>query len=336
MTSPSPSPGLSRRALLLAGTATAFAACTRTPTPATSDPRPVPATSTTEPTASASPSPSPTPTWTDPLPVGPFTALIAGTDTWEDPTRGRPDAILVAQLNAARDHLALVSLPRDAWVPIDGGREGKVNSGYGGDIERLTRTVSAVLGGLPIHATALTGFAGYTAIVNALGEFHVDNAIESTFIDPNNGRPSHFAQGRITLTPEDWLVYARQRKELPRGDLDRTARHRAILLGMLRRVREIATSDAPALAGLAAAAADHVLVTGPVTPASLLALAPKLVQLDADSVTTLMVPVSGFGTRGGQSVTLLDARLTSDLAAALASGDVRAYAAATSGNPRTR
>ncbi|HHU40386.1 MAG TPA: hypothetical protein GXZ45_14030 [Propionibacterium sp.] len=333
----SPLPPLSRRGLLSAGAALALTACARTPerTPVPG-PSPARVLAPDRPTPTASATPSPTPTSTDPLPPGPFTALLAGTDTWEDPTTGRPDAILVAQLNAARDHLALVSLPRDAWVPIDGGREGKVNSGYHGDVERLTRTVSAVLGGLPIHATALTGFTGYTAIVRALGKFHVDNAIGSTFIDPNNGRPSHFAQGRITLTPEDWLVYARQRKELPRGDLDRTARHRAILLGMLRRVRELATTDPTALAGLAAAAAQHVRVTGPVTPDAVLALTPKLAALGQDAVSTLMVPVAGFGNRGGQSVTLLHPDLTPDLAAALASGDVRDYASRTAGDSRTR
>lgn len=322
----------------LALLASALAGCTRTPPPASPSPQPPsPVPTPATPTASATPSPSPTPTWTDPLPAGPFTALLLGTDTWEDPATGRPDAILVAQLTAARDHLALVSLPRDAWVPIDGGREGKVNSGFGGDVGRMTRTVSSVLGDLPIHATALTGFAGYTAIVEALGEFHVENAIESTFIDPNNGRPSHFPKGRITLTPEDWLVYARQRKELPRGDLDRTARHRAILLGMLARVRELATGpDAAGLAGLAAAALAHVRVTGQIGPEALLAYAPRLAGLGLDDVTALMVPVSGFGTKSGQSVTLLDAGLTADLAAALASGDVREYAAQTAGNPRTR
>lgn len=322
----------------LALLASALAGCTRTPPPASPSPQPPsPVPTPAAPTASATPSPSPTPTWTDPLPAGPFTALLLGTDTWEDPATGRPDAILVAQLTAARDHLALVSLPRDAWVPIDGGREGKVNSGFGGDVGRMTRTVSSVLGDLPIHATALTGFAGYSAIVEALGEFHVENAIESTFIDPNNGRPSHFPKGRITLTPEDWLVYARQRKELPRGDLDRTARHRAILLGMLARVRELATGpDAAGLAGLAAAALAHVRVTGRIGPEALLAYAPRLAGLGLDDVTALMVPVSGFGTKSGQSVTLLDAGLTADLAAALASGDVREYAAQTAGNPRTR
>ena len=322
----------------LALLASALAGCTRTPPPASPSPQPPsPVPTPAAPTASATPSPSPTPTWTDPLPAGPFTALLLGTDTWEDPATGRPDAILVAQLTAARDHLALVSLPRDAWVPIDGGREGKVNSGFGGDVGRMTRTVSSVLGDLPIHATALTGFAGYTAIVEALGEFHVENAIESTFIDPNNGRPSHFPKGRITLTPEDWLVYARQRKELPRGDLDRTARHRAILLGMLARVRELATGpDAAGLAGLAAAALAHVRVTGRIGPEALLAYAPRLAGLGLDDVTALMVPVSGFGTKSGQSVTLLDAGLTADLAAALASGDARGDAAQTGGHPRTR
>lgn len=283
------------------------------------------------------PTPTPTPALTDPLPAGPFTVLVAGTDTWQDPTTGRPDALLVAQLTAARDHVALVSIPRDAWVPIDGGRDGKINSAYGGDIERLTRTVSGVLGGLPIHATALTGFAGYTAIVEALGSFEVDNAIESSFTDPTDGHVSHFPAGRITLTPADWLVYARQRKGLPRGDLDRTARHRAILVGMLRRLRALAAADPAGLAAVASAAAAQVRTTGLLSAEVALALAARAgAGAGPDDVTTLMVPVAGFGTRGAQSVTLLDATKTADLAAALATGDVRDYAARTAGDPATR
>lgn len=335
MTSPLPrsNPGLSRRVLLagLGATAT-LGGCAPMPSAPTPSPEP------TRTTAGPTPSPTspPTPAWVDPLPEGPFNVLLAGTDTWDDPTTGRPDVMVVAQIGAARDHVTLVSLPRDAWIPIDGGREGKANSAYGGDIARLMRTVSAALGDLPLHASALTGFAGYSAIVDALGRLEVDNTIESTFIDPTDGHPSHFPAGRITLSTADWLVYARQRKELPRGDLDRTARHRAILIGMLRRIRELARHDVAALAGVARAVFAHVAVTGPLTPELALDLAPQLATFDADAVTRLMVPVAGFGDRGGQSVTLLDAAKTADLAAALASGDARGYATRTAGDPATR
>lgn len=272
----------------------------------------------------------------DPLPPGPFNALLLGTDTWEDPARGRPDLIMLAQLSADRSHLALVSVPRDSWVPIDGRSEGKINSGYGGDVEKLTRTVSALLGGLPIHATALTGFAGYDAVIRSLGPFTVQNTIASTFVDPNNGRVSHFPAGPISLSPEDWLVYARQRKELPRGDLDRTARHRAIMLGAGRRLRDLAASDPAGLLGVARALAQHVRFTGALSPEAAVALAPLAARLDVDSTTSLMVPVAGFGSRGGQSVTLVDRAKSAQLAAALASGDVRAYAAQYAGDPWRR
>lgn len=330
---------MSRRAMLLSALGLGASALTGC---AVSEPRPSAPTppastpSTPSPTADPTPTPSPTPTWTDPLPAGPFTVLLLGTDTWEDPTTGRPDAIVLAQLSADRSHLALVSVARDSWVPIDGGREGKINAGYGGDVEKMRRTVSDLLGGLPIHATALTGFAGYTAIVRALGTFEVENAIESTFVDPNNGRVSHFPAGTITLSPEDWLVYARQRKELPRGDLDRAARHRAILLGIGRRLRGLAASDPAGMAGVAGPVAQHVRFTGGLTPEAALGLAPLASGFDMDAVTSLLVPVAGFGTRGGQSVTLVDRDKTAQLAAALASGDVRAYAAEHAGDAARR
>ena len=60
------------------------------------------------------------------------------------------------------------------------------------------------------------------------------------------------------------------------------------------------------------------------------------VGFDADSVTSLLVPVAGFGTRGGQSVTLVDRARTDQLAAALASDDVRGYAAQYADDPARR
>ena len=122
---------------------------------------------------------------------------------------------------------------------------------------------------------------------------------------------------------------------MPDAVLDRTARHRTILAGMLRRLRELATTDPAGLAAVAAAVFAHVRTTGLLSAEVALALAARPGAVDGD-VTTLMAPVAGFGTRGAQSVTLLDAAKTADLAAALATGDVRDYAARTAGDPATR
>lgn len=105
---------------------------------------------------------------------------------------------------------------------------------------------------------------------------------------------------------------------------------------MLRRVRDLAATDSLGLAGVAAAAFAHVRTTGPLGPEAALALADRLATASTDALTTLMLPVAGFGTRGSQSVTLIDEAKASDLAAALATGDVRDYAARTAGDPATR
>ena len=76
---------MSRRAMLLSALGLGASALTGC---AVSEPRPSaptpPASTppTPSPTADPTPTPSPTPTWTDPLPAGPFTVLLLGTDTY--------------------------------------------------------------------------------------------------------------------------------------------------------------------------------------------------------------------------------------------------------------
>lgn len=155
-----------RRSLIGAGflgIAAALGGCISSPTPSAS---PVPSPGTLPPSPAGTPSATPSAALSDPLPASVVNALVFGTDS-RDPASltVNADAIVVAQLSADRTRLSLVSIARDSYVPFAGGGKGKINASFsGGGTQRLRDTVSALLGGLPIHMVAQANFNNFIAI----------------------------------------------------------------------------------------------------------------------------------------------------------------------------
>lgn len=263
----------------------------------------------------------------DPLPAGAVNALVFGTDSrTPGADTGNADALVLAQLSPDRARVTLVSITRDSYVPIAGGGRGKINSAYArGGSETLAKTVSALFGGLPIHVTAQTDFTDFIRLTRLLDGFGVDNLVPSTVTSSVTGKVSRFPRGRLVLHGADWLIYARQRKGLPRGDLDRAERHRAVLTGMLDRLRRFAAAGPARFGQLAAAVGPRVRLTGTVRASELAGLLPVVRNLGAGDVTSLMVPVARYASIGGASVNVLDDTRTAALGAALRAGDVRPY-----------
>ncbi len=310
--------------LLLALTLTA---CTHSTAP----PPVVEPAETTSPTPPAvepvgTPSPTPTP---DPLPAGPVNALFIGTDS-RDPKSltGNADIIMLAHVPADRESLALISFTRDMWVPIPGIGEGKINSAFArGGTDTLKQTVVELLGGgIDIDYTLQTNFNGFIAVTRALDGFTVDNKNASTVTVQSTGRVLDFAAGELELTGTDGLIYVRQRKGLPLGDLDRTERQRAAVIGILDRIAERTAQDpVGTTADLLPLLLNNVKITGDLDLQGLIGLLPLAQNLTRDDVVSLMVPITGFGTKGKASVNLIDEAQTAALGQALRDDDVAGY-----------
>ncbi|MBO0901207.1 LCP family protein [Cellulomonas sp. zg-ZUI22] len=314
------------RALMAVVVSLGLVACTG-PAPEPTTPAPtVAARSTPAPTPTPTPTPSPTPA--DPLPAGPLNVLLIGTDS-RDPASlgGNADTVLLVHLPADRAQVYLISFTRDMWVPIPGVGEGKLNAAFArGGTPTLVETVSGLLGGAPIDATVQTNFAGFIALTRALGGFEVDNRHHSTVTVQSTGRVVDFPEGRITLSGTDGLIYVRERKRLPLGDLDRTERQRAALVGMLARVGELA-DDPVALATLLPHVVGNVKVTGVLEAQDVAGLVPLARTFGRDDVVGLMAPITGFGSRGGASVNVVDDARMAELGAAVRADDVGGYVA---------
>ena len=262
----------------------------------------------------------------DPLPDGAVTALLLGTDSRTPGSMtGNADAIMVAQISADREDLALVSITRDSWVAIPGMGHGKINAAFAtGGTERMRDTVSQLFGGLEIDYVVQTDFEGFIAMTRALGGFEVDNKHYSSVTVNATGRHVEFTQGPTRLENTDGLIYVRERKALPLGDLDRAERQRAAVVGMLDRIESF-TGSPKDLKELMTHLGSRAKITGDLKASDLLALAAMTKDLDRDDVVSLMAPLTGFGMISGQSVNLVDEAQTAALGKALRQGDVSGY-----------
>lgn len=289
------------------------------PTPtATADARPSP----------TAPAPTPTPTEpADPLPDGAVTALLLGTDSrTPGAMTGNADAIMLAQISADRQSLTLVSITRDTWVAIPGAGEGKINAAFAiGGTPLMRDTVSGLFGGIDIDYVVQADFEGFIGLTRALDGFDAENQHPTRVTVQSTGRVVDLTADPVHLSGTDGLIYVRQRKGLPLGDLDRAERQRAAVIGMLERIDEIATDDPGALPELFGHFAGRLKITGELSIDDMIALASISQDLERDDVVSLMAPIEGFGSRGGQSVNEVDAAQTAALGDALRAGDIQPY-----------
>jgi polyisoprenyl-teichoic acid--peptidoglycan teichoic acid transferase len=103
--------------------------------------------------------------------------LVVGSDSREGLARDqfgsvpgqRGDVVLLVHLVPRSHRAAVLSLPRDLYLPIAGtGGSAKLNSALGGGPDRLVETVKRSLG-VPIDHYLLVDFDGFRKVVDALG-----------------------------------------------------------------------------------------------------------------------------------------------------------------------
>jgi len=81
----------------------------------------------------------------------------------------RSDTIMVLRFDPTTNSGALLSLPRDLFVPIAGsGKKNRINSAYAESPEVLVRTIQESLG-IPIHHYVEIDFNGFKKMVDAVG-----------------------------------------------------------------------------------------------------------------------------------------------------------------------
>ena len=150
----------------------------------------------------------------------------------------------------------------------------------------------------------------------------VSSTIGTLTIAANGGYT--FTQGRQRLTGKAALAFVRQRKNRPRGDLDRVVNQQRLLAAVADQVvsRKVAT-DPTTMTAVVAAITGSVTVDDTLSPQALTGMLTSLVSLRRDQVLYGTVPFGGFGTQGGQSVVYLDSTRSAKLWAQLSTPDLR-------------
>lgn len=263
-----------------------------------------------------------------------LTFLLVGTDTRSDvPTTGemaggvmggdRSDVLMLARVDPSRRTAPVVSVPRDSWLDIPGRGPDKVNAAYAlGGPGLLVGTVET-LTGLRVDHFGVVDFAGFRAVVDAVG------GVDVTIADATAHDGVQFRQGVNHLDGASALAFVRQRYDLVGGDLDRAQRQQAVLRAMLSRAASGGVfGDPGASYRLLNAVTRSVGVDDTLSNGGLRALALELAGLRPSAVTFVRARVAGFGREGEQSVVHLDAAESADLWSAVRDGRTAAYAGA--------
>lgn len=241
-------------------------------------------------------------------PTGARTILVLGSDQrhgGETPAADEPrpedrsDTMMLIRLHADREHVSVVGVPRDSWVPIPGHEPSKVNAAYslGGPALAIQTLESNT--GIRIDHYVEANFNGFVDIVDALG------GVEVCLPEPIYDEKAHLAleAGTHEINGTEALGFARTRKTVE-GDLDRIDRQHQLLSAMFDRALSSNTLSDPArLTSFLDAALGSVTVDESLDTASIRQLADQMSGLGLDDVSFTQVPIDqvDFRTPSGES-----------------------------------
>jgi LCP family protein required for cell wall assembly len=258
----------------------------------------------------------------------PQNILIVGVDDGSGLAAGDPvlkgrdqslntDTIMVLRVDPSSERAALLSFPRDLWVPIAGTtRKGKINSAMAlGGPQRLVQTIQQNFE-IEIHHFVMVDLAGFRNLVSAV------DGVPMYFPWAARDRESGFLQdetGCVTLDAEQALAYARsryfekydeERKRYefdPASDLGRIDRQQDFIQAALKRavakgVRNPFTMNQLITVGQQSVTFDEYLTTQDIVD-----LGTQFRDFDPEQLDLYTPPVR-TGNVGAASVVFLDER----------------------------
>lgn len=138
----------------------------------------------------------------------------------------RSDTMLYVAISEDREHISLVSLPRDLLV-MDGGQHRKLTDTFADGPGELVRVIRQSLG-LPVNHYAHVSIVGFLEVVRTLGTVRV--CLDDPLRDPKSG--ADFSAGCHDMDEVEALSYVRSRRGA-RGDFDRMDRQQTFVKAVL-------------------------------------------------------------------------------------------------------
>jgi LCP family protein required for cell wall assembly len=219
------------------------------------------------------------------------------------PGEQRSDTLMLLHLDGSRQVAAVVSIPRDSWVPIPGHGYGKVNWAYSFGGPSLAVATVEQLTGIRIDHLAIVDWTGFKELTDHVGGVDVD--IPETVVDTHNHVT--WTAGRHHLDGDQALLYVRQRYGLPGGDFDRVKRQQAFLKSVMEaNLHTAMRKDPRMLYGFLDTLARHISVDSGWSATEMARLAFSLRDFRSANLRFLTAPTLGTGMVGSQSVVRLD------------------------------
>lgn len=172
------------------------------------------------------------------------------------------DTLMLVSIDPVSNEAALLSVPRDLYVRVDGASSkinavysnAKQNSLYNDDsedvaedkgLDAIKETVSDVIG-LPIHYYVMVNFKAFEDAINAVGGITID--VKEPLVDYsmawlNNWNPVLAEQGIQIFDGKRALYYARSR--YGSSDFARSERQREILIALQQKIMSAGTFSNP-------------------------------------------------------------------------------------------
>ncbi|MGI8809162.1 MAG: LCP family protein [Acidimicrobiales bacterium] len=231
----------------------------------------------------------------------------------DDGTSGqRSDTIMVLHIDPAQQKAAILSIPRDLYVPIPGNGRDKVNASFAiGGPQLLIQTIKEALG-IEINHYVEVDFGGVERIVNAIGGIKV--YADTPARDEMTGLDIPMA-GCNELDGYQALAFVRSRyyQTYERGrwvsgsnsDIDRIARQQDFIRRMMKKAVSSGVSNPLTLNRLISIGVDNVRVDQQMSSKDITTLARRFRSIDPDTVDMLTLPTSDAFI-GGAAVQGLD------------------------------
>jgi LCP family protein required for cell wall assembly len=189
-----------------------------------------------------------------------FNFLLLGQRGEGEPFGGLlTDALMIISINQSNNKMALISLPRDLYIPLpDSRKRDKINAVYASGYEKggvslglkyIKDTVSRITG-LYIDNVAVVNFEAFEEVVNAVDG--IDIYLKEDFIeskqwwcdeDGQNCREFFLPKGNNHLDGETTLFYIRSR--FSSSDFDRARRQQEVFLAIKQKVFSLGFASNP-------------------------------------------------------------------------------------------
>lgn len=180
------------------------------------------------------------------------------------------DTIIIASIDPIAKEAALVSIPRDLYVPVSGQGSMKINAvfstGKSASLRKaskkndeakkkaeeagysmLEQTIEKNLG-LPIHYHSMIDFNGFKQAVDTVGgvDLKVPSAVKETMRIDGKTYRLDVKPGQQHMDGFKALAYSRSRYTSARGDFDRSERQRLIIIALKEKIMSAGTYSNPA------------------------------------------------------------------------------------------